>query len=115
MDFKNKYSFDERHNESIKIRQKYPDKIPIICQKNKNCIYSYELSKNKYLVPNDLTLGQFLIVIRRRIKINSNTALFLLINNKLFSSSEIISNIYEYEKDKDQFLYITYTSENTFG
>ena len=40
----------------------------------------------KYLVPSDLTMGQFLNVIRQRIKVkDSSLALFLLVNGKIYS------------------------------
>lgn len=115
MDFKNNFTFSDRYNEAYRIKLKYPDRIPIICEKNRKCRNTPDLDKKKYLVPHDLTLGQFLHVIRRRISINANLALFLMINGKIYSSSTMISNIYDSEKDKDGFLYILYTSENTFG
>ena len=53
------------------------------------------------------------------IKLNRFTSLsqtlFFTINGKMISSSQLLLEIYDNEKDKDGFLYITYTSENTFG
>jgi GABA(A) receptor-associated protein len=116
MDFKYNFTFIERYNEATNIRKKYPGRIPIICEKNKKCKQTPNLDKKKYLVPCDLTLGQFLHVIRRRMSItNPSLALFLMINGKIYSSAEMFSNIYESEKDQDGFLYILYTTENTFG
>ncbi len=116
MDFKYSYTFTQRLDESTRIRQKYPDRIPIICEKNNKCRNTPDIDKKKYLVPCDLTMGQFLNVIRQRIKVkDSSLALFLLVNGKIYSTSELITYVYENEKDNDGFLYIVYTSENTFG
>ena len=112
--FKQINSFSKRKSESTRILNKYPDRIPIICEKDlKNSIQ--DIDKKKYLVPMDLTLGQFIYIIRKRIKINPEKALFLFINGKIPSTSQLISTIYDENKDEDGFLYITYSGENTFG
>lgn len=113
-DFKKKYSFNKRKDESKNVIEKYPDRIPIIVQKHKNSDIS-DIDKCKYLVPKSMTITQFSFIIRKRIKLNSSQAIFITINNKLVSSGKTISEIYNDEKDEDGFLYIVYTGENTFG
>ena len=54
-------------------------------------------------------------IIRKRIKLKPEEALFVIVNNNLVSSSEQINSVYEKHKDEDGFLYVIYTSENTFG
>ena len=112
--FKEENSFDKRKTESTKIRNKYPDRIPIICEKNDGSDIP-TIDKKKYLVPADLTIGQFVYVIRKRIKLNSEKAIFIFINNILPNTSKIISQVYEEHKDDDGFLYVKYSGENTFG
>jgi hypothetical protein len=34
MCFKKKHTFEYRFNETYRILQKYPDRIPVICEKN---------------------------------------------------------------------------------
>lgn len=109
-------TFEKRQEESKKIRAKYPDRIPIIVDKlNTNNKDIPDIDKKKYLVPSDLTIGQFQYVIRKRIKLDSQKALFIFINDKIPASSELLKNIFESSKDEDGFLYIGYTGENTFG
>ena len=115
MNFKDKYSLKDRFEESDRITKKYPDRIPIICERNNKIRDIPEIDKNKYLVPDDLTIGQFIYVIRKRLKLDSSKALFFYINNMIPSSNQIIKEIYYYYKDIDGFLYITYSSESTFG
>ncbi len=116
MSFKNKFSFNDRIYESHRISVKYPDRIPIICERSftsgKDCPI---IDKKKYLVPHDFTIGQFLFIIRKRMKLPPEKAIFLFINDKIHNTSRLLSNIYETDKDIDGFLYITYASENTFG
>lgn len=112
--FKN-ITFEKRKEESSRILTKYTDKVPIIVTKSKNTQLE-NIDKNKFLVPNDMTLGQFLLVIRKRIKLKQEESLFLLIrDSSLIESSKTLLQIYEENKDDDGFLYITYCGENVFG
>jgi GABA(A) receptor-associated protein len=115
--FKYKYRFQERKNECINILSKYPDRIPVICEKNTSMQNKNleSIDKIKYLVPADLTVGQFIFVIRKRIKLTPEQALFLYVGRNIPSSAEIMSSLYEKYKDPDGFLYIEYSGENTFG
>jgi GABA(A) receptor-associated protein len=54
-------------------------------------------------------------VIRKRIKFNPEKAIFIFVNEMLPPTAALISSIYEEHKDEDNFLYITYSGENTFG
>ena len=111
--YKKKIEFDFRINESKKILKKYPDKIPLIIEKSNNCIYN--IDKNKYLVPKDIKMQQLLFIIRKRLKIKDSEAIFIYINDRLQPSNSYISEIYDNNKDEDGFLYINYSTENTFG
>ena len=117
MKFKSMYSLNQRINESSRIMNKYPDKIPIICEKSTDKKNSNvpNVDKSKYLVPRDLTISQFLYVIRNRMKLPAEKAIFLFVNGMIPPSSAFVSQIYANHKDVDGFLYITYSSENVFG
>lgn len=111
--FKNKFAFEKRKEEATRIMEKYPDRRPIIIEKHHKC--QYNIDKNKYLVPTDLTVGQLLFVIRRRLKLTSEKAIFMFCNNSMPPTSQFINELYEEHKDSDCFLYLEYTDENTFG
>jgi GABA(A) receptor-associated protein len=66
------------------------------------------IDKKKYLVPSDLTVGQFCYVIRKRIKLAPEKAIFIFVNEVLPPTAALMSSIYEEHKDEDGFLYITY-------
>jgi GABA(A) receptor-associated protein len=113
--FKQSRSLDERKVESKRVRERYPDRMPIICERNPLCKQVPEIDKKKYLIPRDLTLAQFMYVIRKRIRLTSDKALFAFVNHTTQPSSALLSDIYENHKDEDGFLYITYSGEQTFG
>lgn len=62
-----------------------------------------------------MTVGQFVYVIRKRIKLSSEKAIFIFINNVLPPTAALMSKIYAEHKDEDGFLYVQYSGENTFG
>jgi GABA(A) receptor-associated protein len=112
--FKLKSTFEKRKQESDNIKQKYPDRIPIIVQKHAKSTLN-DVDKCKYLVPKDMTMGQFLFVVRKRVKLGPEQALFITVNGTLVSSVKTINDIYCDLSDEDGFLYVIYTNENTFG
>ena len=54
-------------------------------------------------------------VIRKRIKLSPEKALFIFCNNQLPPTSALMSSIYSEHNDPDGFLYISYAGENSFG
>ena len=102
---------EERIKISEKILLKYPQRVPI----RVDCKKSIKLDKNKYIVPNDLTIGQFMYVLKKKIKLNYEQSIFLLCNNELIMNSELIIHLFNRHKDYDGFLYIIISLENTFG
>ncbi|KAJ0047235.1 hypothetical protein Pint_04110 [Pistacia integerrima] len=128
---------ERRQAEAARIREKYPDRIPVIVEKaersdipdidKKKLVIHLLLLFNKsifsvlwhdecrYLVPADLTVGQFVYVVRKRIKLSAEKAIFIFVKNILPPTAAMMSAIYEENKDEDGFLYMTYSGENTFG
>lgn len=116
MVFKQEFTFEQRKEEASRVLEKYPGRLPIICERNKQASKECpDIDKKKYLVPQDLTMGQFLYVVRKRMNIPAEKAIFLFVGNTIAPSTSLISNVYNYHVDKDGFLYITYSYENVFG
>jgi GABA(A) receptor-associated protein len=112
--FKQKHTLEHLKAESARIMAKYPDRIPVVVERGKKSKL-VEIDKNKFLVPSDLTVGQFLYVIRKRIKIQPEKALFIFVNGILPSSSLLMCSLYKEQKDESGFLFCEYYEESTFG
>nr|ACI69225.1 Gamma-aminobutyric acid receptor-associated protein [Salmo salar] len=78
--YKEEHPFEKRRSEGEKIRKKYPDRVPVIVEKAPKARIG-DLDKKKYLVPSDLTVGQFYFLIRKRIHLRAEDALFFFVNN----------------------------------
>lgn len=109
------HDLESRKKESESILGKYPDRVPIIVEKSENCFDLMDLDKNKFLAPKDINFGQFQFSIRKRMNLSPEKALFFFTNNIIIQNTENISVCYEQHKQEDGFMYVVYTSENTFG
>ena len=112
--FKDKHPFEKRLLESSRIMEKYPNRIPVICE----CVGGEvpDIDRKKYLVPSDISMAGFLYVIRKRISISSEKSIYIFVGgNIMVSGSQTLGTVYEKYKDLDGFLYTCYSGENTFG
>ena len=111
--FKTRHTFEKRQNESQRIIDKYPNRVPVICERMS--LNVPQVDRKKYLCPGDLSLSNFMYVLRRRMKLAPEKALYLFINDKLIPCTSLLATIYDKEKSEDGFLYINYAGESTFG
>merc|ERR1719178_115862 len=112
MQFKQEHSLEKRQSEAERIRAKYPDRVPVICERADRSGDIPDIDKKKYLVPADLTVGQFQYVIRKRIKLEPSKALFIFVNSSTPPTSSLMSTVYEESRDEDGFLYVLYSGES---
>jgi GABA(A) receptor-associated protein len=107
-------TYEKRRAEINAILIKYPDRIPILVYKQKKSNVP-DISNHKYLVPNDLSMGQFMFIIRKRLKLSEDKALFFNSESFILPSGILMSAAYDKYKSPDGFLRIRYQGENTFG
>jgi GABA(A) receptor-associated protein len=138
--YKHEHSLEQRRFESERIRRRYPDRIPVIVQplsssspsssilstslfrsfsSSSSCneITLTRLENEKFLVPSELSFGQFAYNIRRRLRLRAEHALFFYIG--VYGKQPILSStmemLYHENKDTDGFLYVCYADEKVFG
>ena len=113
--FRSSHSLNERSKVSNAIKEKHPERIPIIVEPSLGNDVPL-IERSKFLVPKDITFGAFIFEIRKHIKgLKPDQAIFVFINNTLPSAATQISQLYNIHSDPDGFMYITYCIENTFG
>uniref|UniRef100_A0AAY4EFJ3 Uncharacterized protein n=1 Tax=Denticeps clupeoides TaxID=299321 RepID=A0AAY4EFJ3_9TELE len=141
--YKEEHPFEKRRSEGEKIRKKYPDRVPVIVEKAPKARIG-DLDKKKYLVPSDLTVGQFYFLIRKRIHLRAEDALFFFVNNVIPPTSATMGLLYQVlttfllylstgwshfifvfnwfyfpvlqeHHEEDFFLYIAYSDESVYG
>lgn len=105
-----------RQQEVANIRNKFPNKIPVVVERYAKETTLPVLDKTKFLVPQELTMSQFVTILRNRMQLQSTMSFYLLVNNRsLVSLSRPLSEVYRECRDDDGFLYVTYASQEVFG
>ena len=115
--FRVRHSFDKRYEEATRILSKYPDRVPVICEKGIGSDLP-DIDRKKYLCPNDISIANFMYIIRKRIKLPPEKSIFLFCGEDataLLPTAFLMSQAYADHKAQDGFLYITYNAESTFG
>jgi GABA(A) receptor-associated protein len=110
-----RFSLEQRQTESARIMQRFPGRIPIIIEKSNRATDIPDLPRNRYLAPADMTVGQFIYVIRKSISLPPEKALFVFVGTSLPTTGMIIRELYRDYHHEDGFLYATYSGESTFG
>ena len=121
--FKETLDEAQRKNESLKMLQRYPDRLPIIVEKASTASpHIKDLEKKKYLVPPKLKVGTFIGFVRQRRKcqhggdvLDQDETIFLYVDNTLVAPKTTMEELYRDHKDDDGFLYMVFSTENTFG
>lgn len=98
-----------------KVMLRHPNRVPVYIDRKPGVTDVPELERHKYLVPKDMTVGAFMYIIRKNIKLTPEKAIFIFVNNTLPPTFALIGSLYNQHKDKDGYMRIYYTGENTFG
>mmetsp|Transcript_95956 Transcript_95956/g.271630 ORF Transcript_95956/g.271630 Transcript_95956/m.271630 type:complete len:125 (+) Transcript_95956:48-422(+) len=112
--------FEKRSSEAKRILAKYPDRIPVICEKAPNSDLP-SIEKKKFLVPGTMLCGEFKYIIHKHINqsasgnVTADQTIYLFVNSTSPKAGALMSEVYNEYKADDCFLYVTYSAENTLG
>jgi GABA(A) receptor-associated protein len=112
--YKESVPFPQRYAEAQRIRDKFPGRVPAIVERGNRSDVPL-IDKKKFLVPSDLTIGQFIYVVRKRLNLPPEKALFLFVNNTLPTTGTLMRELYAQYMSEDGFLYCAYSGESAFG
>lgn len=93
------------------VLRRYPDRIPVNIDKESD----FDINRRKYLIPKDMTIAQFSIYIRNRLKLKPSEALFTLIGGVLPPNSCDFGTLYNTRNSTDNMIHVVLKRENTFG
>ena len=113
--FQLEHSLEERKAECEKIARFWPDKIPIVVEKNLTSKLA-DVPKAKLLCPKLYSYSQFLMCLRMKLKLGKDDSLFVFINKtNLVTGDKPMRALYEEYKEEDGFLYLTYCEHESLG
>ncbi|KAM4722704.1 microtubule-associated protein 1 light chain 3 gamma-like [Rhinophrynus dorsalis] len=114
--FKQRKRLDSRIHEVNRVRNRFPSKIPVIVERSPQEKLLPPLQKIKFLVPPEITVGQFVHLIRCKLPLPPSHALCVLVRGRQMTSLVMtMSQVYNENRDHDGFLYLTYMSQDVFG
>ncbi|CAL1280892.1 unnamed protein product [Larinioides sclopetarius] len=114
--FKERRSLEMRKMESSEVRSKFLKKVPVIVEKSDREKVLPHLDRVKFLVPLDMTMSQFVGIVRTRLKLKPTQTFYLMLNNRsVVTMSRYMGGIYDEYKDEDGFLYCTYAAQEMYG
>jgi len=114
--FKDRRSFGQRVREVEQVRKEHPSKVPVIIERYRHENQLPPLDRSKFLIPEHVSVGELINILRRRLQLNQSQSVFLIVNGRnLPATAATFSDIYRNEADPDGFLYIVYASHETFG
>lgn len=120
---KEEVPFESRVAETHKIRAKYPNRIPVVCEKA-NRSNLPEIEKKKFLVPMNMLVGEFKFILHQHInqsaygnsmKLFREKTIYLFVNNVIPKTGLLMQELYDMYKDEDGYLYLEYSCESCFG
>ena len=113
--FRKSIDFSSRELEAATICKYWPDKIPVILEKDPKSKMNI-LDKPKFLCPNDFSVTQFMVYLRKKINLPRKAALFIMIERgEMLSGDKMMMDIYQRYKNEDGFLYLIYGEHPAYG
>ena len=112
----------KRLKDAQMVRTKYEKRLPVVVFPATKTTPA--ISAHKFLVPEELTVGQFLHLLRLRITLKPEQAIFIFATHPTLPSnvdtllcvSDLMKQVYHrHHSHDDDFLYLIYDIENTFG
>lgn len=111
-EFKKRFTFQQRKAEADRVLSKYPHRVPLILEPVGGDV---TLDKVKFLVPRDLSIQEFLIVVKKRMLLKQEEAVFIFINNIIPPMSATLGEMYDKYREGCGFMYISVRKESAFG
>eukprot|EP00927_Polykrikos_kofoidii_P015788 TRINITY_DN17067_c0_g1_i1.p1 TRINITY_DN17067_c0_g1~~TRINITY_DN17067_c0_g1_i1.p1 ORF type:complete len:129 (+),score=23.39 TRINITY_DN17067_c0_g1_i1:54-440(+) len=118
--FQESVSFEKRSAEASRILAKYPDRVPVICERAPRSDLP-DIEKKKFLVPGTMLCGEFKYIVHKhinqsvKVSIAADQTIYLFVGGTSPKTGALMAEIYDHYKAADGFLYITYSAENTLG
>lgn len=99
--------------------------VEVLRQKYPGCVFIHATQKegsdlplpprSHYIVSEALTVGQFSMILRRRLMLAPSKAIFLSVGSTLPSCSQQLSSLQSQHRHEDGIIHMQYSGESTFG
>ena len=91
----------------------HPNRVPVHIERSGTNIP--DIDRHKYLVPDEMTVGQFVVLIRKRVSLKPYQGMFVFVNDTMVPNTMNMGEVYTNHASSDRMLYMKYSGENVFG
>lgn len=103
-------------HQSQKARMTYPGRVPVYCTPHLHQTNTNESKNKKFMVPSDMTVSEFQLVLRRKMELSPCQAMFLFAGNIIPAGTMTFKELDALHRSTDTgMVHITWAFENTFG
>merc|ERR1711933_565469 len=98
--------FEKRSAEARRILAKYPDRIPVICEKAARSNLP-DIEKKKFLVPGTMLCGEFKYIVHKHLNQSSGApapsdqTIYLFVGSTAPKTGALLSEIFDQHKSND--------------
>lgn len=114
-DFQREHIIQDRQSMFLQLCESHPAHIPIILRTEKDAA---ELSKTRFVCPEDMTIGAFQLQCRKHLSevVPCESLFFFTQSNTVPIQTSSLADVWQrHRSQEDSFLYLTLMHENTFG
>ncbi|KAK7867494.1 hypothetical protein R5R35_004502 [Gryllus longicercus] len=108
-EFKIRKTLEQRRSQAEAELQRYPNKVPVVVEEVAEESTFAPLPNRKFMVPRQLTAGQFYYMLRQRLRLASEETLFVYLGGYLPRATDALGCVYDRFHDEDGFLYAAYS------
>mmetsp|Transcript_113617 Transcript_113617/g.242561 ORF Transcript_113617/g.242561 Transcript_113617/m.242561 type:complete len:324 (+) Transcript_113617:102-1073(+) len=113
-------SLEQCSAEARRLLSRYPDRIPVVCEKAARADLP-DIGNKKFAVPHNMLCSEFKYIVHKQINqaasanVAADQTIYLFVNGISPRTTASMLELHEQYKAADGFLYVAYTAENTLG
>lgn len=98
-----------------KLKERYPNKVPVIIQRDCLCRDVPELHKKRVFVSKTMLVSHLLYYVRRQLQMPAHRSIYLYVNESLPMLTQTVGMLHQEEAEDDGILYVFFATEHVFG
>lgn len=121
-EFEKQITEEKRRADCNKIMERYPERVPVVCERAPRGGDVPQINSKKFLVPKQMSVSQLIVVVKNQLgaeghpSFNENAALYFTLRNRTtLQPNTKLEVAHNEHRSPDGFLYMHYSVETVFG
>jgi len=116
--YKKQYPLLDRKRVSETILDRYENRVPIILEAgDRRLVQAGTVNYQRQIMMRDTRIQDLIVSLKQKLgdQFRPTDSLFIYADNRILNGFTTIGKAYDQYRDEDGFLYLTYTTQETFG